>query len=118
MLKDNHFASAGGDPADVVRSVKSRMSHTVKLIAEAQTPAMGQALALAGADIVLLDNFRPPQIAEAVKLIAGRALIEVSGGVNESNLADFLIPGVDVISIGALTHSAAALDISLQFEIQ
>lgn len=116
ILKDNHFIAAGGAPADLVRLVKSGLSHTQKLIAEAQSPQMAEELAAAGADVVLLDNFAPQQVEEAVRLIGGRALIEVSGGVNESNLDAYLLPGVDVISIGALTHSYRALDISLEFE--
>jgi len=123
MLKDNHFAVAGGESAGLVRAVKARLSHTMKLIAEAQTPEMALALAEAGADVVLLDNFAPQQVAEAVRLVgdaaslAGRdVLIEVSGGVTEANLDAYLLPGVDVISIGALTHSYRALDISLEIE--
>ena len=71
-------------------------------------------LVQAGADVVLLDNFAPQQIRAAVAQIGGRAVVEVSGGVSEANLDDYLIEGVDVISIGALTHSFQALDISLE----
>jgi len=86
----------------------------MKVIAEAGEPGMVEALADAGADVILLDNFTPDQVREAVKQIAGRAIIELSGGINAGNLGDYLIPGVDVISIGALTHSYRALDISLE----
>jgi nicotinate-nucleotide pyrophosphorylase (carboxylating) len=116
MLKDNHFAVAGGDPEQLVLSVKARLSHTMKLIAEAQTPQMAQALAIAGADVVVLDNFAPQLVAEAVRLVGGRATIEVSGGVTEANLEAYLLAGVNVISVGALTHSYRALDISLELE--
>jgi nicotinate-nucleotide pyrophosphorylase (carboxylating) len=122
MLKDNHFAlaaksMAGGRAdvaAEVVRAVKAGASHTMKVIAEAGEPGMVKVLAEAGADVILLDNFTPDQVREAVKQIAGRATIELSGGINASNIGDYLIPGVDVISIGALTHSYRALDISLE----
>lgn len=114
MLKDNHFALAGGDPADLVRAVKDRVSHTMKVLAEAGDPGMVEPLAAAGADVIVLDNFTPDQVRAAVEQIAGRALIELSGGINEDNLDDYLIKGVEAISIGALTHSYRALDISLE----
>jgi len=113
MLKDNHFALAGGDPADVVAAVKSRAGHTMKVVAEAGDPSMVEPIVSAGADVVLLDNFTPAQVSQAVREIGGRALIELSGGINDENLEGYLIKGVDVISIGALTHSFSALDISL-----
>ena len=114
MLKDNHFALAGGDPADLVRAVKDRVSHTMKVMVEAGDPGMVESLAAAGADVIILDNFTPDQARAAVEQIAGRALIELSGGINEDNLDDYLIKGVEAISIGALTHSYRALDISLE----
>jgi nicotinate-nucleotide pyrophosphorylase (carboxylating) len=114
MLKDNHFILAGLEPAEVVSTVKSRTSHTMKVIAEAGNPGMIEPLVKAGADVVLLDNFTPQQVSAAVAQIAGRCQIELSGGINAANLDDYLIEGVDVISIGALTHSYRALDISLE----
>ncbi|MBN2082032.1 carboxylating nicotinate-nucleotide diphosphorylase [bacterium] len=114
MLKDNHFALAGGDPAELVRAVRDRVSHTMKVIAEAGRPEMVEPLTAAGADVVLLDNFTPEQVRRAVEQIAGRALIEVSGGITEENFAKYLVPGVEAISMGALTHSVKALDISLE----
>jgi nicotinate-nucleotide pyrophosphorylase (carboxylating) len=114
MLKDNHFAIGGGDPGAVVRAVKSQCSHTMRVIAEAGDPSMIEPILAGGADVVLLDNFTPELIRSAVVQIAGRAVIEISGGINEANLDDYLIEGVDVISIGALTHSYRAIDISLE----
>lgn len=114
MLKDNHFAIGGGDPGEVVHAVRERCSHTMKIIAEAASPAMVAPILAAGPDVLLLDNFTPEQVKDAVAHIAGRVLIELSGGINETNLDDYLINGVDVISIGALTHSYRALDISLE----
>lgn len=116
MLKDNHFALAGGDPGDVVRAVKAGLSHAMKLIAEAHSPEMAHALAAAGADVVLLDNFAPAEVRNTVEMLNGQCMVEVSGGINEGNIDDYLIPGVDVISIGALTHSYRSLDISLDFQ--
>lgn len=115
MLKDNHFALAGMPPGELVSAVKERLSHAMKLIAEAGDPAMVEPLVAAGADVVLLDNFTPEQVRRAVEQVAGRALIEISGGINEANLDDYLIKGVEAISIGALTHSVKSLDISLEF---
>jgi nicotinate-nucleotide pyrophosphorylase (carboxylating) len=129
LLKDNHFALSGRPAGDVLRAVRAQAGHALKLIAEAQSPAMCAELAAAGADVVLLDNFTPAQVREAVALAGGaelarvrqslglgRVLLEVSGGVGEANLDDYLLPGVDVISSGALTHSVPALDISLEAE--
>jgi nicotinate-nucleotide pyrophosphorylase (carboxylating) len=118
MLKDNHFALAGGDPGNVVRAVKAGVSHSMKVIAEATTPEMAHALAAAGADVVLLDNFAPATVRSTVELLNGRCSIELSGGITEDNIADYLVPGVDVISIGALTHSYKSLDISLDFTVE
>ena len=117
MLKDNHFALWGGEPGALVRQVKAGVSHTMKVIAEAGEPGMVAPLLEAGVDVILLDNFTPKQVRSAVAEIAGRATVEVSGGVNAANLAGYLIPGVDVISIGALTHSVKSLDISLELEL-
>jgi nicotinate-nucleotide pyrophosphorylase (carboxylating) len=114
MLKDNHFACAGIAPGALVERARKLSGHTVKIVAEAVTVPMAQELAAAGADVVLLDNMSPALITEAVAVVAGRSLIEVSGGITEQNLDQFMIPGVQVISIGALTHSYDALDISLE----
>jgi nicotinate-nucleotide pyrophosphorylase (carboxylating) len=116
MLKDNHFAVAGGAPEELVLRARQQASHTMKVIAEARSPEMAQRLADAGADVVLLDNFSPQQVRETVGLLSGKALVEVSGGVHEANFEQYLIEGVDVISSGALTHSVKALDISLEIE--
>jgi nicotinate-nucleotide pyrophosphorylase (carboxylating) len=113
MLKDNHFALAGMPPAELVKRVVATAPHTMRVVAEAGAPGMVAPLVEAGAHVVLLDNFSPDEIRAAVAEIDGRAVVEVSGGVNAANLREYLIPGVDVISIGALTHSYRALDISL-----
>jgi nicotinate-nucleotide pyrophosphorylase (carboxylating) len=116
LLKDNHFALSRLRPGQLVRHARKNASHALRVIAEAGDPDMVEELADACADVILLDNFTPDEIRVAVRAIAGRCVVEVSGGVNESNLDAYLIPGVDVISIGALTHSVSALDISLEIE--
>jgi nicotinate-nucleotide pyrophosphorylase (carboxylating) len=116
LLKDNHFALSPLDPGDLVRHARRQASHALRVIAEAADPEVVDELAEAGADVILLDNFTPDEIRLAVRAIAGRCVVEVSGGVNEQNLDAYLIPGVNVISSGALTHSVRALDISLEVE--
>jgi nicotinate-nucleotide pyrophosphorylase (carboxylating) len=76
---------------------------------------VGAAVA-ANADIIMFDNMAPDQMAECVKLVAGRAVTEASGGVNLQTVRDIALAGVDWISVGALTHSAPALDLALDFE--
>jgi nicotinate-nucleotide pyrophosphorylase (carboxylating) len=117
LLKDNHFALSELDPGDLVRYARRHASHALRVIAEATDPEVVEEVAAAGADVILLDNFTPDEVRWAVRAIAGRAVVEVSGGVTESNLDSYVIPGVDVISMGALTHSYRALDISLEIEL-
>ena len=114
MLKDNHYAMAGCSPGELVQLVKARVSHTMKVVAEAATPEMVAPLVEAGTDVVMFDNFTPDEVRQSLAVVDGRAIIELSGGINETNLAGYLIPGVDVISIGALTHSYKSLNISLE----
>jgi nicotinate-nucleotide pyrophosphorylase (carboxylating) len=115
LIKDNHIVAAGG----IVRAIERARAgapHTSKIEVEvADLAQLDEALA-AGADIVLLDNFEHAAIAQAVARVAGAALVEVSGGIPLSRVAALAGLGVDVISVGALTHSAPAADISLQFE--
>ncbi|MDR1123027.1 MAG: carboxylating nicotinate-nucleotide diphosphorylase [Elusimicrobiota bacterium] len=112
LIKDNHIAAAGGITAAVNR-IKSKIGHTPKIEVETKNlKEAGEALK-AGADIIMLDNMPPALIIKAKKLISGRAVIEVSGGVNKNNLEEYCKTGVDVISMGALTHSVPAKDISM-----
>ncbi len=112
LIKDNHIKVAGGIP-EAVRRARAYASHMTKI--EVETEDMEQvAQALeAGADVIMLDNMDPGQMAEAVRLIDHRAVVEASGGINEQTLAAAARCGVDVISVGALTHSVRALDISM-----
>jgi len=112
LIKDNHIAAAGS-LTEAVRLCQAAAPHNAKIEVEAGTLAEVREACRAGAGVILLDNMSPDQVRAAVKLIAGRATVEVSGGVRFATLRDYALPGVDVISIGALTHSALAADLSL-----
>jgi nicotinate-nucleotide pyrophosphorylase (carboxylating) len=113
LIKDNHVAACGGVKAAVERA-RARAPHSLRI--EVEVTELGQiedALG-AGADVVLLDNFTPAMVKQAVAQISGRALIEVSGGINLETVRAFAEAGPDRISVGALTHSARAVDLSLE----
>lgn len=112
MIKDNHVAAAGSI-RKAVAAARRAAPHLSRIEVETDTLSQVDAAVAAGADVILLDNMQPTQIRNAVQRIAGRALVEISGGVTLANLADYVLPGVDVISIGALTHSAVAADLSM-----
>jgi nicotinate-nucleotide pyrophosphorylase (carboxylating) len=119
LIKDNHLAAVGGADrvARAVRLARQGAPHTLRIEVEVTTLAeLAQALD-AGADIVLLDNMDVATLREAVSLAAGRALLEASGGVTLQTVGEIAATGVDLISVGALTHSAPALDISLDFDL-
>lgn len=114
LIKDNHIAAAGGVTA-AVTAAKKGAPHLLKIECEVtDLDQLAEAIA-AGADAVLLDNMPLTLLKQAVEIAAGRVVTEASGGVNEQNVAPIAETGVDLISVGALTHSAPALDISLQF---
>ncbi|HWG99265.1 MAG TPA: carboxylating nicotinate-nucleotide diphosphorylase [Pilimelia sp.] len=114
LIKDNHVAAAGG-VAEAIRRARAASPHTGRITCEVDTLGqLAEALA-AGADAVLLDNFSDAEVAEAVAVVAGRALVEVSGGVPPQRVAALSAVGVDVISVGALTHSARAVDLGLDW---
>jgi nicotinate-nucleotide pyrophosphorylase (carboxylating) len=110
LVKDNHVAAAGG----VAEAVRRARATGLPVEAEVETLAELEMALAAGADIVLLDNMRPEEVAEAVRLTARRAELEVSGGVTLANVAAYAATGVGRISVGALTHSAPALDVSME----
>ncbi len=115
LIKDNHIAACGGVSIAIARA-RAHAPHTSRVECEVDSLAqLGEALT-AGADVVLLDNFDDAALAEAVRLVAGRALIEVSGGVTLERIGVIAAAGVDVISSGALTHSAPAVDLALDWE--
>jgi nicotinate-nucleotide pyrophosphorylase (carboxylating) len=115
MIKDNHIQAAGGiRPA--IELARARAPHTSKIEVEVDSLAgLDEALG-AGADIIMLDNFAPADISPAIAKAKGRALIEVSGGITLERIAELGRAGVDVISSGALTHSAPSADIALDLE--
>lgn len=116
LIKDNHIALCGGI-AEAVKRARQNIGHAVKIEVECDTLAqVGQALE-ARADIILLDNMTNEQLTEAVKLIDGKALAEASGGVNLNTVRGIAETGVDLISVGAITHGARSLDIGLDIEI-
>ncbi|MDR0734926.1 MAG: carboxylating nicotinate-nucleotide diphosphorylase [Elusimicrobiota bacterium] len=112
LIKDNHIAAAGGITA-AVKKIKNKIGHTSKIEVETKNLKEAAEALKAGADIIMLDNMRPAEIIKAKKLISGKAVIEVSGGVNKNNLEEYCKTGVDVVSMGALTHSVPAKDISM-----
>jgi len=120
MAKDNHLAvlTAGGkDLTTELQRVKSELPHTMKLEVEVDRLEQIPAVLAAGVDIIMLDNFSLADLATGVQLIAGKAIVEASGGVNLETVAAIAATGVDVISVGALTHSARALDLGLDINI-
>ena len=114
LIKENHIAAAGSITTAIERA-RSRAPHTMKIEVETTTLAEVAEALQAEADIILLDNMTLDQLREAVQLIAGRAKAEASGGVNLETIREIAETGVDLISVGALTHSAKAVDISMLF---
>jgi nicotinate-nucleotide pyrophosphorylase (carboxylating) len=112
LIKENHAAAAGGIAAAVARA-RAYAPHTMRIEVEVRDAREVEEALAAGADVILLDNFTLEQIRAAVEQIGTRALIEASGGITEENVAAIAATGVDVISVGALTHSVPALDLSL-----
>lgn len=112
LIKDNHIAAAGS-LARAVALARAAAPHLARIEVEAKTLAEVREALRAAAEVILLDNMSPAQVEAAVAVIGGAALIEVSGGVTYETLPQYARPGVDVISIGALTHSAPAADLSL-----
>ena len=119
LIKDNHLAALrDAKPNAIAAAVRrARAKHPrLQVEVEADTLKQVEQAVAAGADIILLDNMNPKQLRKAVKLIAGRAETEASGGVNLRTVSAIAKTGVDFISVGALTHSARAVDIGLDFE--
>ncbi len=113
MLKDNHI-DAGGGIANAVAKLKKRLGHMTKIELEVRNlDELKQALA-ADVDVIMLDNMTPEMMKEAVKITDGKALLEASGNITDETLKEVAQTGVDIISMGALTHSVTAFDISLK----
>lgn len=119
LIKDNHLAALRGAQPNAVAAAIKRARETypaLKVEAEADTLEQVAQAADAGADFILLDNMKPVQLREAVAIVAGRSKTEASGGVNLQTVRAIAESGVDFISVGAITHSARAVDIGLDFE--
>ena len=113
LIKDNHIAVCGGIKQAVSR-IRESISHLVKIEVEVTDLSEVKAALAAGADVIMLDNMEVRQIREAVSLIDGNALVEISGGVTKENLPLLAETGVDLISVGALTHAARSVDLSMK----
>lgn len=122
LAKDNHLAVlTGGDAAKltaVLQEAKARLGHTTHFEVEVDSMEQIEPVLAAGVDTIMLDNFSLPELAAGVSLVAGRARVEASGNVNLATVAGIAAAGVDVISIGGLTHSVAALDLGLDVELE
>jgi nicotinate-nucleotide pyrophosphorylase (carboxylating) len=115
LVKDNHIKIAGGI-RQAVEVLRARAQHTFKIELECETMEMVQEALDCGVEIIMFDNMDLEEIREGLKLVAGRAMTEASGGINEKTIVPIAETGVDVISVGALTHTVQALDISLDVQ--
>jgi len=114
LIKDNHIAACGSI-REAVEKVRVRTPHTVRVEVETDSLDQVEECLSCGVDIIMLDNMTPAMMATAVRLINGRALVEASGGVTLDTVESIAISGVDIISIGALTHSAPSCDIGMDW---
>lgn len=115
LIKDNHIAAAGGITS-VLAAAKAARSHMMRIELEVdRLDQLEEALAVGGADVILLDNMDTPTLIRAVEITAGRAVLEASGNMKLERIAEVAATGVDYISSGALTHSARTLDLGLDF---
>ncbi len=115
MLKDNHI-DAGGGIIPAVETLRLKLGHMVKIEVETRNEDEVRQAVSAGADVIMLDNMTCEQMANAVKIIDGKALTEASGNITLLNIAEVAKTGVDIISLGALTHSVKAFDISMKMK--
>lgn len=114
LIKDNHIKAAGGITA-AVNAARENAPHTLKIEVEVENEEMLREALDAKADIIMLDNMDLQQMADAVRIVDGKALTEASGNMDQKDLSQVAATGVDLISMGALTHSVKAMDISLRF---
>jgi len=115
LIKDNHIAAAGSI-SKAVALAKKNAPHTLKIEVEVEDLAGVKEACQAGADVILLDNMQPPQLTQAVQFIQGKAMIEASGGITLDTVCQVAATGVDMISVGELTHSPPAVDLSLEIK--
>jgi nicotinate-nucleotide pyrophosphorylase (carboxylating) len=112
LIKENHVAAAGGI-AQAIRNARTTAPHLLKIEIEVRDLAEMKQAIEAGAEVIMLDNFTPDLIREAVKSKPANVIFEVSGGITSANIASYCIEGLDVISVGSITHSVTAVDLSL-----
>ncbi len=117
LIKDNHIQAVGGI-SEAVKKVREKYQGKIPVEIEARNIEEVEEALASGAEVILLDNMSPSLVEKVVSLVKGRAILEVSGGVNLENVAAFAPLGIDRISIGALTHSAPAADISLDLSLK
>ena len=115
MIKDNHIKAAGGIK-EAVKKIRKKIPHTIKIEVETETLEQVEEALEAGADIIMLDNMGVDKVRKAVKIINGSAISEASGNVNLDSIVEIAKTGVDIISVGSLTHSVSAFDISMEFK--
>jgi len=119
LIKDNHIEALRSQAMglqDVIKLALSRASHTIKVEVEVESLEAAEEAAAAGAHIIMLDNMSPELMRQAMEIIDGRAVVEASGGISMETVRAVAASGVDLISVGGLTHSTKALDISLDLE--
>jgi nicotinate-nucleotide pyrophosphorylase (carboxylating) len=115
LIKDNHIVAAGGiKPA--IELARKYSHHLLKIEVEVETLAQAEEALEAGADVIMLDNMSPELLAKAVKMLGGRVVVEASGGISLESVVAVARTGVDLISVGKLTHSAPAADIHIEFD--
>lgn len=121
MLKDNHVVACGGSIASAVKRAKMVGGFAMKVEVECRNQEQAVQAVVAGADVIMLDNFRPEQVAKTLALqeiqnehSARRFLVEISGGITEDNMISFVLPGVDIISSSAIHQGTKHLDFSLK----
>ena len=122
MAKDNHLAVLDADGsetlAESLQRVRAHLPHTMHLEVEVDRPDQIEDALAAGVETIMLDNFSTDGLRLAVQKIAGRALVEASGGITLERIREIAATGVDVISVGALTHSVRALDLGLDIRVE
>jgi nicotinate-nucleotide pyrophosphorylase (carboxylating) len=121
LAKDNHLAvlaASGVDLGTAISNARARIPHTTHLEVEVDRIEQIEPVVSAGVDTIMLDNFTLDELREGVRIVAGRALVEASGGVNLDTIAAIAATGVDIISVGALTHSVRALDLGLDVDVR
>jgi nicotinate-nucleotide pyrophosphorylase (carboxylating) len=115
LVKENGIRAAGGVP-EAVAAARKAVHHLARVEVEVESLEDAEAAVRAGADAILLDNMAPDMVRRAVGLFGGRVILEASGGITLENVEQYALTGVHAISIGALTHSAPALDISFELD--